>query len=81
MIGSDCRVLERVWFVDLISGDILYTCTGHLKSGFQCRASGILGAALVEEDLVFRNPPSTHTPQLVNFRTGDRDKAFPPIPH
>lgn len=39
MIGSDCRVLERVWFVDLILGDILYTCTGHLKSGFQCGAS------------------------------------------
>lgn len=25
-------------------------------------------------------PPSKHTPQLVNFRTGDRDKAFHPHP-
>lgn len=53
---------------------------GHLKSGFQCGAPGILGAALVEEDLVCRNPPPSNTPRLANFRTGDRDKDFHPHP-
>lgn len=59
MIG---RALERVWFVGLISGDILYThAHGHLKSGFQCVTPGRLGAALVEEDLGFGIPhPHTH---------------------
>lgn len=53
---------------------------GHLKSGFQCGAPGILGAALVEEDLVYRNPPTTH---LVwqTLELGTEIKISTPIPH